>query len=400
MHVLRKATTLGALVSALLVVVAPFFQSYAPLLRSHRELALQLVPSNLVSSITSYARVRLASPTSLQPVGLDAVPEINKGDRRPRVVLLVIGETARSANFGLNGYARPTTPTLGMRKVISFTQVQSCGTATAISLPCMFLDVGHQGYKDALGYRRESLLDVLQRAGVQVLWRDNNSGCKGVCDRIPYEDMTQAAVPRVCRSGECYDEVLLHGLQDKLDNVSADTVIVLHMLGSHGPSYYLRYPDAFEHFTPACKTSQFDRCEHQEIVNAYDNSLRYTDHVLGEAIDMLQRNAHQVASALVYVSDHGESLGERGLYLHGMPYALAPAEQTHVPMVLWFSEKAPQDFNVDMACLQSRRAERLSHDNLYHTILGLMGVRTALYRPDRDVGYPCRTVRDTSTDAS
>jgi lipid A ethanolaminephosphotransferase len=400
MHVVGKAVTLGALVSTLLLIVAPFFQSYAPLIRSHRELALQLVPSNYVAALQSYARTRLASPRPLQPIGLDAVRAERAGQSKPKVLLLVIGETARAANFGLNGYPRATTPRLGVEPgVINFTQVQSCGTATAVSLPCMFLDAGRESFSATLVSYRENLLDVLQRAGVSVLWRDNNSGCKGVCDRVPHEDARQAGLATLCQQEECYDEILLHGLERKLAGVTGDTVIVLHLLGSHGPSYYLRYPPAFEHFTPVCKTAQFDRCEREAIVNAYDNTLRYTDHVLGEAIEMLRRNAGRFTGSLIYVSDHGESLGEHGLYLHGMPYALAPTEQTHVPFVMWFSQDAPGAFGVETACLRGRADEALSHDNLYHSVLGLMGVRTAVYRPDRDISYPCRAVHDLLQDA-
>jgi lipid A ethanolaminephosphotransferase len=400
MHMLGKAMTLGALVSVLVLVIAPFFQSYAPLIRSHRELALQLVPSNYVAAVQGYVRTRFAAPQSLQRVGLDAVRAHTVASPKPRLVVLVIGETARAANFGLNGYAHQTTPRLAAEHgVINFTHVRSCGTATAVSLPCMFLDVGREGFDGTLAARRENLLDVLQHAGVAVLWRDNNSGCKGVCDRVSREDMTQAAVPALCAEAGCYDEILLHGLQQTLQAVAADTVIVLHMLGSHGPSYHRRYPPAFEHFTPVCRTSEFDRCERAAIVNAYDNTLRYTDHVLGEAIEMLRRNADRFASSLIYVSDHGESLGEHGLYLHGMPYALAPTEQTHVPFLMWFSPDAPGAFEVDMACLRERADEALSHDNLYHSVLGLMGVHTVVYRPDRDISYPCRAMHDFLRDA-
>jgi lipid A ethanolaminephosphotransferase len=392
---LQKATTVGVLVIALGVTIAPLFASYAPFVREHRELALKLVPWNCVAALHSYLKVRLASAQPLERVGLDATQGPIPAGWKPRIIVLVIGETARAANFALNGYPRPTTPRLAAQPgVISFTHVRSCGTATAVSLPCMFLDVGREHFDAALGSRRENLLDVLQRTGVSILWRDNNSGCKGVCDRVPREDLRHAAASTLCAQDGCYDEILLQDLQRTLEVVSTDTVIVLHMQGSHGPSYHLRYPPAFEYFTPACRTNQFDRCEREAIVNAYDNTLRYTDHVLGEAIELLRRNAGRLSGSLIYVSDHGESLGERGLYLHGMPYAVAPEEQTHVPFLMWFSRDAPAAFGVDTACLRERADDALSHDNLYHTVLGLMDIRTAVYRPERDVSYPCRTTRN------
>jgi len=253
----------------------------------------------------------------------------------------------------------------------------------------MFLDVGRDRFEATLALRREGLLDVLQRAGVAVRWRDNNSGCKGVCDRVPYEDLSNLRVPGLCRDGECYDEILLHELQYHLDKLDRDAVVVLHMKGSHGPAYFKRYPPAFEFFTPVCKSIELDRCPRQDIVNAYDNTLRYTDHVLSLTIDLLRRNAKRFDTAMLFVSDHGESLGENGLYLHGIPYALAPREQIHVPMLLWLSEGLRERLRIDVACLEARRREPSSHDNLYHSVLGLMGVRTAIYRPDRDLFRRC-----------
>lgn len=400
-HLLGKAMTLGVLVSGIAIVVAPFFQSYAPLLRNHRELRLHLVPTNYLAATHSYVRGRLAAQDRLEVVALDARRSPAPTGSKSTLTVLVIGETARAANFGLNGYARPTTPQLAAEAgVINFRQVRSCGTSTAVSLPCMFLDVGRAGFSDTLAARRENLLDVLQRAGYAVLWRDNNSGCKGICDRVQHDDLTNAGVPGLCVGGECYDEILLHGLQEKLDRLAGDTVVILHMKGSHGPAYYLRYPAAFEHFTPVCRTNQFDRCEREAIVNAYDNTLRYTDHVLARTIELLRRNADRFDASLLYVSDHGESLGERGLYLHGIPYAVAPPEQTHVPMLMWFSQSAEQRFGIDAACLRRKQEEALSHDNLYHSTLGLLGVQTRVYRSRDDMFRDCRTPQHLMIEAS
>ncbi len=234
-------------------------------------------------------------------------------------------------------------------------------------------------------------MDVLQRAGVKVRWRENNSGCKGVCDRVSYEDLSNLKIPGLCSDGECYDEILLHGLQDRIDKLEDDAVIVLHMHGSHGPAYYKRYPPAFEFFKPVCDTVQLDQCTREGIVNAYDNTLRYTDHVLSLTIDLLRSNARRFDTAMLYVSDHGESLGESGLYLHGIPYALAPREQTQVPMLLWLSEELSEHQGIDVACLRARRHDLLSHDYLFHSILGLSSVSTAIYRPERDLFRPCRS---------
>lgn len=385
---------LGSLLGALLVIgliLALAYQSYASLLRNNRDLRLMLVPSNLVGAVHSYAKRQWRTPTVLEPVGLDAVRVADAAaDGRPRVVVLVVGETARAANFSLNGYARQTNPALAAREVVSFTQVSSCGTATAISVPCMFQDLGRREYRSIHARSREGLLDVLQRAGVAVLWRDNNSGCKGVCDRVPSEDVGELRIEGTCTADGCFDEALLHGLAERIDGSRGDSVIVLHMLGSHGPAYYKRYPQAFRAFTPTCDTGQLDQCSTEAIVNSYDNSILYTDHVLARLVDLLQSRAGRFDTAMLYVSDHGESLGEKGVFLHGLPYAMAPSEQTRVPMVAWVSDGFSRRTGIGSACLREQRDAPLSHDHLFHSMLGMMSVHSAVYRPELDLFRPCR----------
>jgi lipid A ethanolaminephosphotransferase len=164
----------------------------------------------------------------------------------------------------------------------------------------------------------------------------------------------------------------------------------MHQLGNHGPSYFRRYPPAFKRFTPACEHDDLRKCSTDEIVNAYDNALLYTDHVLARLIQQLQAAQAQVDSVVLYVSDHGESLGENNLFLHGLPYAIAPDLQKHVPMVLWFSAGAAAATGVDTACLQRRAAQPAAHDHLFHTLLGLTDVKTALYEKDWDLARDCK----------
>lgn len=385
-----KALGMAAAAACLAIILLAFFQHYATLLRNHRELRLMLVPSNILAAMHGHLKRHLAAPIALQVVGSDATRAVAAGfTGKPTLTVLVIGETARAANFSLNGYPRATNPELARQNVLSFSDVSACGTSTAVSLPCMFLDVGRDGFQDTLALRREGLLDVLQRTGIAVLWRDNNSGCKGVCDRVPHEDLSILEVPGLCRGGECHDEILLHGLQAYIDKLEGDAVIVLHMMGSHGPAYFKRYPPAFEVFTPVCSTAQLDRCSRESILNAYDNTLRYTDHVLSQTIVLLRSNAQRFDTAMLYASDHGESLGENGLYLHGIPRALAPREQTQVPMLVWLSEGLRGRPGIDTACIETRQHEPLSHDHLYHSVLGLFNVKTAVYRPERDLFRRC-----------
>jgi len=308
---------------------------------------------------------------------------------RPLVVVFVVGETARAANWGLNGYARQTTPELAKLPVITFTDVTACGTNTEVSLPCMFAPVGRRDHDEERIRRQETLLHVLARAGVGVRWRDNQSGCKGVCDGLPNERVHDLKPDGLCSDGRCLDEGLLHGLPQWLRGTQGTQLLVLHQLGNHGPSYFRRYPAAFDRFTPACRHDDLRRCSTDEIVNAYDNALLYTDHVLAKLIAELDAASARVDSALVYVSDHGESLGEANLYLHGLPFAIAPDVQKKVPMLIWLSRGFGSAAGLDEACLRRRAAQPAAHDHLFHTLLSLLDVRTALHEPEWDLTRGC-----------
>lgn len=297
-----------------------------------------------------------------------------------RLVVLVVGETARPDHMSIYGYPRPTTPTLAGQRIVALTRVEACGTSTAVSLPCMFSDLPRHGHDVGDWRGRENLLDVLTRAGVRVLWRDNNSDSKGVAMRVRYEDFRSPRLNPECDL-ECRDIGMLAGLDDYIArNAGADLLIVLHQRGSHGPAYWHRVPDGARAFVPGCHTSDLQHCTHEEIVNAYDDTIRQTDRFLGATIDLLERHGEYAHSALVYVGDHGESLGEHGWYLHGMPRALAPREQLAVPWVFWFG---PGFAGLEQR-LVARRAASLSHDNLFHAMLRLMDVDTALYDPALD----------------
>jgi lipid A ethanolaminephosphotransferase len=222
-----------------------------------------------------------------------------------------------------------------------------------------------------------------------VIWRDNDHGCKGVCERVETRTVSPANAA-ACRGETCYDEALADIAADLPGPGGRDTVIVLHVSGSHGPTYWRRYPAAMRRFTPDCPRADIQNCSHQALVNTYDNTIAYTDYVLSRTIASLLARP-DLATALVYVSDHGESLGEGGIYLHGWPYMVAPKEQTTVPFLAWLSPSFQRQTALDAACLAERAgAGRHSHDNLFHSALGLMDVQTAAYRRDMDVFAPCR----------
>lgn len=386
-----------SVLASLLVLLAigfAFYKDYSSLLRNNRHIRDQVLPLNVVRHTHGYLKGLYSTRQQpLRAIGMDAQ---RAPGPRPKLVILVVGETARSQNFQLNGYPRATNPRLSRKEgVISFNDVSSCGTATAISVPCMFSQMTRGQYDDVRAATEENVLDILQRTGISVLWRNNNNGgCKGVCERVPTEDMPALKVAGQCvnADGTCYDDVLLHQLGARIDAINGDALIVLHQLGSHGPTYFERYPAASRAFSPTCDSNQIQHCSNEALVNTYDNTLVHTDHLLGKAIDLLQGYADQRDVALIYVSDHGESLGERGMYLHGTPYFIAPREQTQVPMVMWFSAEFSRNAGLDLACMRGNALHRAySHDNVFHSLLGLFGVSSTVYQRDLDVFAGCRT---------
>jgi lipid A ethanolaminephosphotransferase len=380
-------------VAAVALVAYPFYPDYASLFRNDRQLRLLANPTSSIHAAVSFLRNRYDGKTAvtISPTGRDVKKSQQwSNHRRNTLVVLVAGETARADSFSLNGYERLTNPLLAKDDIINFTRVTACGTATATSLPCLFSPLDRKNYTDATGKGSESLLDVVQRAGFSVVWRDNNSGCKGTCDRVEYENLSHLTLPSYCKAdGECFDEVLLEGLQELVASHPGDIVIVLHQKGSHGPAYFQRIPEEFEKFTPSCHTSELTACDRRSIINAYDNTILYTDRVLDKTIGLLKSEFADRDTALVFVSDHGESLGENNIYLHGTPYFIAPREQTHVPMFAWISENYRKDFSIDMECVRKEEHLPLSHDNFFHSVLGMLRLDTVAYNPDLDIFAPC-----------
>ncbi|KTR92402.1 phosphoethanolamine transferase EptA [Pantoea dispersa] len=388
----RLASALGAVLVILLMAVL-FYKDYASLIRNNKGLVKMITPANIVSGTGHYVDQRyLQGSQALVKIGEDAKkgPLITAGSKKTLVVL-VVGETARAENFSLGGYARDTNPQLKKQQVIYYPNASSCGTETAISVPCMFSNMPREHYDANLAHHQEGVLDVLAHAGVSVLWRENDGGCKGACDRVPHTDMTQWQLPQYCHDGFCLDDVLLHRFDNYVDSLHNDGIIVLHQMGSHGPAYFKRYPAAFQRFTPTCDSNQIQDCDHQALVNTYDNSLLYTDDMLSRTIDKLKGLSDRFNVALVYLSDHGESLGEHGMYLHGAPYLFAPSQQTHIPLLLWMSPGYAAAYHIDQACLRQQAAETaVSQDNLFHTVLGLFNIQTQQYQPQLDMIKSCQ----------
>jgi lipid A ethanolaminephosphotransferase len=381
---------LKLLVLAFVVLVGSvlaFGSFYASFVREHKVLRSYVNPGYPIYSVIKLVNGRMAGSVDagMAAIGVDA--RIPAEDIHRELIILVVGETARADRFSLNGYARETNPQLRKAGAMSFDNFWACGTSTAVSVPCMFSLSGMAGFDAGTAARQENLLDVLQHAGVNVLWLDNNSDSKGVALRVPYESYKSPAINPVCDE-ECRDEGMLEKLQGIIDaQAKGDVFIVLHQMGNHGPAYFKRYPPAFEKFQPACRSADLNQCTRHEIDNAYDNAILYTDYFLGRVIDLLKRNDAKFETAMLYVGDHGESLGEGGVYLHGLPRSIAPDAQLHVPAVMWLGVGFA---DVDLPALLKKRGNRFTHDNLFHTALGFMEVKTSVYRPELDILDGCR----------
>jgi len=388
-----KATSRPLLVLALAMLATTLlvyaqYSRYAAATRNRHVTFEHVAPANVVAAAIALGVNELAERTVRAPRGTDAHQAY--AIQKPRLLILVLGETARARNHGLNGYLRDTTPQMRAAKGYYFPDTESCGTATAISVPCIFSGFSRQEFSLLRSRQNETLIDVVLRAKARVIWLDNDSGCKGVCEKADYRDLTGSNNPRWCsEQADCLDEILLDGLESIIRHETRDTLVVLHIKGSHGPAYYKRYPPAFEKFTPVCTTSDLPSCSQAELRNAYDNSILYTDFIVGESIRILQKVANQYATSLLYVSDHGESLGESGLYLHGMPYAVAPTEQTHVPMYAWVSPEFLKLERWDADCMSRQTKVPRSHDNVYATVLGFMEIESVEYKPALDLFDPC-----------
>ncbi|MGY3854805.1 MCR-3-related phosphoethanolamine--lipid A transferase [Aeromonas aquatilis] len=373
------------------IIATLYYQDYVSVGRNNPNLQREIVPANFINSSTKYIYNRyFAEPIPFSTLGDDAIRAMDKD--KPTLMFLVVGETARGKNFSMNGYEKDTNPfTSKVGGVISFKDVRSCGTATAVSVPCMFSNMGRKEFDANQARNSEGLLDVLQKTGISIFWKENDGGCKGVCNRVPNIEIKPKDYPKFCDKNTCYDEVLLQNLDDEIARMKGDKLIGFHLIGSHGPTYYKRYPDAYRQFLPDCPRSDIENCTDEELTNTYDNTIRYTDFVIAEMIAKLKTYEDKYNTALIYVSDHGESLGALGLYLHGTPYKFAPDDQTRVPMQVWMSPNFTKEKGLDMKCLQNNSAiYRYSHDNLFPSVLGLWDIKTKVYDKTLDIFKQCR----------
>jgi lipid A ethanolaminephosphotransferase len=396
----RNLVFLIANLALIVLVIGLSFQTFSSNMRNHTHLRYLINPLNSVYALVDLAIKPLRKgPMPLTKLGEDAKlgTSYTLPGNKPPLMVLVVGETARVGNFGINGYLRPTTPELATlmstERMSSLRNVYSCGTSTATSLPCMFSHLGKDAFEKGHS-NSENLVDLLQRAGMAVLWIDNQSGCKGLCDRIP--DVTTSALksPQLCPHGECFDAIMLQDLDARIASLPAErrakgVVVIMHQMGSHGPAYFKRVPSEFNKFTPGCDSNALQDCTQAQVTNSYDNTIAYTDRFLVSTIKWLKTKENTAQAAMIYVADHGESLGENNIYLHGLPYAIAPDVQKRVPWITWVSGSFAARSKLDMGCLLSHANERITHDNYFHSVLGLLDIRTSVYQRALNIYAPC-----------
>ena len=392
-HLLHRLAFVGAALGLTVPLVALTASHFNDFALHRRDLHYLSVPGAAVQGVIAYAGVNLQhAPGGVTPAFAGMPHRVPAPPGKPLLVFMVIGETARHMNFQLGGYGRATNPGLSrIEGVQYFGNVTACATTTAVAVPCMLSHLGRERFSLAAAAGMPNVLTELAQAGVDVSLRSNNSGSKGISGSRPTVDFSVSQTGPYCSEASCLDGILLQGLDADIASTRTDRLIAFHQMGSHGPAYFERYPQDAEAFRPACRHKDINRCSLDEIRNAYDNTVVYTDRLLAQQIDLLQKVSDRFDTALIYLSDHGESLGENGVHLHGAPFEVAPLEQTRIPMLMWMSDGYRARFGIDSACMQRQQTAALSHDNLYHTLLGAMGARTDFYRRGMDIAAACRS---------
>ncbi|MDE1249746.1 phosphoethanolamine--lipid A transferase [Vibrio aestuarianus] len=394
--ILRKLTSMAISLVVIGTVAMMYYQDYASVGRNNSYLRQLIIPTQLVYSIGKYVhRTYLATPIIYREIGLDAkqTPQaLSAATDKPTLVVFVLGETARSQNYQLNGYSRPTNSYTKALNVISFQDVSSCGTATAVSVPCMFSSFTRDNYSRQAADNQDNFLDILKRAQVGLFWIENDGGDKNVAKNIDKIEIDRSRVDELCNGQTCYDMAMLENFEKNIDKMQGNRMLLMHLIGSHGPTYFQRYPQDKKVFQPDCPRADIENCTVVQIINTYDNTILYTDYVIAQTIEKLKTLEDKYNTALIYISDHGESLGENGLFLHGMPYGLAPEYQTQVPMIFWTSPGFEREKSLNTTCLRNNAQQKTySQDNLFHSMLGIMDITTEVYNPHMDLFANCRS---------
>lgn len=294
------------------------------------------------------------------------LPNATIKDNKKSVVVLVIGESARSQNFSLYGYDKNTNPLLSKTPKLFHFNATSCATYTTEGVRCI---LEHANTNKLY----EILPNYLYRNNVEVIWRTTNWGEPPVHIK---NYQTRSALKPNCKGEGCnYDEILLNGLKEQIVASTKNKIlIVLHTSTSHGPTYNKKYPPQFESFKPVCNSVELGNCSQTELINAYDNTIVYTDYILSELIKNLKQ-LQDYNSAMIFVSDHGESLGENNLYMHGLPISIAPKEQYDIPFIVWVSDGSKQ----------LKPNKTLTQNHVFHSVLNFLNIQSPVYNEEMNI---------------
>lgn len=288
-------------------------------------------------------------------------------DNQKSVVVLVIGESARRQNFSLYGYKKNTNPLLSKTQNVFHFNANSCATYTTAGIKCI---LEHANSNELY----EILPNYLYRNNVEVIWRTTNWGEPPVhIKNYQNRDFLRTD----CEGEECnYDEILLKGLKEQiLASKKNKILIVLHTSTSHGPTYSKKYPPRFETFKPVCNSVELGKCSQEELINAYDNTIIYTDYILSKVIEDLKK-LNEYKSTMLFVSDHGESLGEKNLYMHGVPMSFAPKEQYEIPFIVWVSDNSKK---------LKPNNNTLSQNHVFHSVLNFLNIQSPIYNEELNI---------------
>lgn len=294
------------------------------------------------------------------------LPDATLANNEKSIMVLVIGESARRQNFSLYGYQKNTNPLLSKTPNLYHFDATSCGTYTTAGVKCI---LEHTDSDELY----EILPNYLYRNGVEVIWRTSNWGEPPLHIKN-YQN--REYLKKQCAGDACdYDEILFNGLKKQIEASKKNKIlIVLHTSTSHGPTYYKKYPPAFEVFKPVCKSVELGNCTQADLINAYDNTIVYTDYLLSKLIETLKEEK-SFKSAMIFVSDHGESLGEKNLYMHGLPMSMAPKEQYEIPFIVWVSDGSK--------ILKPNKS--VSQQHVFHSVLNFLGVRSPIYNEQLNI---------------
>ena len=392
----KKLLSIALSLLGVLAIAALYYQNYVSVGRNNSELKRMIVPTYFINGLAGYLHDNyFSTPIPYQHIGLDA--EQNpiafgaKPAAKPTLFFMLVGETARANNYRYHGYHRDTNPYTKPYDLFYFQHVVTCGTSTAVSVPCMFSIQTREEFNRKQSDNQDNALDILKRAGISLLWKDNDGGDKNVAKNIPVIEVDSNKQDINCNGQSCLDSELLNNIDNEIRDMKGNRMIILHLMGSHGPTYFQRYPKDMSYFEPDCERADIENCSNEALVNTYDNSIRYTDFFIASLIKKLSLLEGEYNTALLYLSDHGESLGEDGLYLHGMIYSLAPEYQTRVPMILWMSPGYQAMKNINTGCLKQQAKQAIvSQDFIFHTLLSAMNVKTKVYNEKYDLFSLCR----------